>query len=173
MMLNLPTYDPRAVQPMRDELKAVGFTEVFTIEEVDDYLKNKKDETVLVVLNSVCGCSAGCVRPGISAALQNATIPDHIITLFAGQEKDAIAHLRGEYLTNYESSSPNIILFKNGEIVQFLERMHIQEHTPESLSTKVVEIFDAHCKKAGPSIPAEEYDKLSFTISCGSNVKRN
>lgn len=166
------TYDPEAVQYMRDELTTVGFAELSTIEEVDEYIVNKKDETVLVFLNSVCGCSAGTARPGMCAALQNAKIPDHIITLFAGQEKTAISHLRSNYLSDYSSSSPNIILFKNGEVIKFFERIHIQSLSAEDLSDQMADVFNEHCDKTGPSIPSEKYDKLSFTISCGSKIKR-
>ncbi|GMT48651.1 MAG: UPF0403 protein [bacterium] len=168
--MDYPTYDPTEVQFMRDELTAVGFTEVATIEEVDEYIANKKDETVLVVINSVCGCSAGCARPGISAALQNSKIPDHVITLLAGQEKTAINHIRNNYLADYNPSSPNIILFKNAKVLKFFERIHIQELTAEMVENQVIDIFNEHCEKAGPSIPKEDYDKLSFTIACGSSI---
>ncbi|HEO66231.1 MAG TPA: BrxA/BrxB family bacilliredoxin [Spirochaetes bacterium] len=167
-----PTYNPKEVLFMREELTAVGFTEVFTIEEVDKYIANKKDETVLVAVNSVCGCSAGCARPGVGAALQNDKIPDHSITLLAGQEKTAINHIRDTYLSDYNPSSPNMILFKNGKILKFFERIHIQELTAETLADQLVDTFNEHCTKTGPSVPKEEYDKLSFTITCGSKISR-
>ena len=81
-----PIYDPEAVQPMRDELTFVGFKEAKTSEQVDEYLSTQTDESVLVFINSVCGCSAGSARPGVSLALQHNVIPDKLITLFAGQE---------------------------------------------------------------------------------------
>ena len=168
--MDYPTYDPQAVQPMRDELTTVGFTELSTVEEVDQYLT--KDETVLLMLNSVCGCSAGSARPGVCAALQNSIIPDNAITLFAGQEKTAIAHLRNKYLPEYSASSPNLILFKNGKVVHFFQRHDIQQLSAENLSDSLAQLFNEHCEKKGPSIPADQYDSLSFTISCGSKVKR-
>ncbi len=167
--MDYPTYNPEQVQYMRDELTAVGFKEVFTIDEVDQYL-NKSDETVLIFINSVCGCSAGCARPGVSAALQNTKIPDNIITLLAGQEKTAIEHIRNQYLSDYQPSSPNIILFKNGKVLKNLERIQIQGLTADMLSNQVVEMFNMYCNKQGPSIPAQDYNKLNFTINCGSSI---
>ena len=85
-----PMYDETAVQPMRDELLAVGFEELRTKESVENTINVNDDKTVLVVVNSVCGCAAGGARPGVSAALQHATIPDKITTVFAGQDRDAV-----------------------------------------------------------------------------------
>src|SRR5262245_28934960 len=92
----MPMYDEEAVQPMRDELIAYGFQEMRTPEEVDHILSESKG-TVLVVVNSVCGCAAGSARPGAGAALQNGTIPDRMVTVFAGQDRDAVDTVRGKY----------------------------------------------------------------------------
>ena len=96
-MLNIisrpPMYDPEAVQHMRDELVAVGFTELLTPEEVDKAINVKDDKTVLVMVNSVCGCAAGSARPGVSLALQNNKIPDKLYTVFAGMEREAVDYL--------------------------------------------------------------------------------
>ncbi|HLG28700.1 MAG TPA: BrxA/BrxB family bacilliredoxin, partial [Candidatus Brocadiales bacterium] len=84
-----PIYDPESVQPMRDELVAAGFTEMLTPVEVDTFLSGNEG-TALVMINSVCGCAAGSARPGITLALQNKVIPDRILTVFAGQDRDAV-----------------------------------------------------------------------------------
>ncbi|MFN3694343.1 MAG: BrxA/BrxB family bacilliredoxin, partial [Ignavibacterium sp.] len=89
-----PMYDQQAVQPMRDELVAVGFTELLTPEDVNKAINVKDDKTVLVMINSVCGCAAGSARPGVSLALQNDIIPDKLYTGFAGQERDAVDRIR-------------------------------------------------------------------------------
>jgi len=89
-----PMYDQNAVQPMRDELVAVGFTELLSPAEVEEAINVEDDKTILVMINSVCGCAAGSARPGISLALQNDVIPDKIYTGFAGQEKDVVDNIR-------------------------------------------------------------------------------
>ena len=88
-----PTYDPEAVQYMRDELTAVGFQELLTLEDVDEVLLNQPDKSVLLVVNSVCGCAAGSARPGVALALQHQVIPDKLVTVFAGMEKKAVEYV--------------------------------------------------------------------------------
>src|SRR4030066_1181608 len=110
-----PMYDQDAVQPMRDELIAVGFKELLTVKDVDEALLVNDNKTTLVMINSVCGCAAGSARPGISLALQHTTIPDKLYTGFAGMEREAVDRIR-QYITNFPSSSPSIALFKNGEL---------------------------------------------------------
>src|SRR5258706_4492698 len=112
-----PIYDPNAVQPMRDELVAAGFTELITASDVDTHMTAEIDKIILVMINSVCGCAAGSARPGVTLALQNNIIPDKILTVFAGQDRDAVDHLRQNYLQGIPPSSPFMALFKNGEIV--------------------------------------------------------
>ena len=96
--LRPPMYDPEAVQPMRDELIYVGIEELTTPQKVEDALSQKDDKTYLAVVNSVCGCAAGSARPGVTLALQNKIIPDKTVTVFAGQDRDAVDHLRENYL---------------------------------------------------------------------------
>src|SRR5258706_1866416 len=105
-----PVYDPEAVQPMRDELLAAGFNEMLTPADVDTYL-SKTEGTTLVMINSVCGCAAGSARPGVTLALQNSKIPDNITTVFAGQDRDAVDHLRSMYLPGIPPSSPFMAIF--------------------------------------------------------------
>ena len=102
-----PMYDQNAVQPMRDELVAVGFSELLTPKEVEESIKVNNNETVFVLINSVCGCAAGSARPGISLALQNDIIPDKLYTVFAGQERDAVDKTR-ELIGNVPPSSPSV-----------------------------------------------------------------
>jgi putative YphP/YqiW family bacilliredoxin len=128
-MLNVvsrpPMYDQSAVQHMRDELVAVGFTELLTAKEVEDAVQVKDDKVKLVFINSVCGCAAGSARPAISLALQNEKIPDNIYTVFAGQERDAVDKARS-YVKAFPPSSPSIAMFRNGELVFFMQRYDIE-----------------------------------------------
>ena len=169
MTQDIPTYDPVAVKPMREELNAVGFRDLLTPEDVDEALA--RPGTTLVVLNSVCGCSAGSARPGVCAALQNRRIPDQLVALFAGQEKSAVAHLRG-HLAGHAPSSPNIALFKDGELVALMERHHIQGMDAEAIAQAWSAIFDEVCSKDGPSIPEEDYARLEHVVACGSKLAR-
>lgn len=169
---NRPTYDPNAVQFMRDELTAVGFEELLTPEDVDRALNRPEDETVLVFINSVCGCAAGSARPGFSAALQNERIPDHITTVFAGQEKEAVARVREHYLAGQPPSSPSAALFKNGELVFMIHRHQIEGHAAEEIATTVKQLFDAHCSGKGPSVPREQFEEIFYTKTCGSKIPK-
>ena len=167
-----PTYDPQAIQPFRDELVAVGFKETHTPEEFENTLNADPEKTTLVVVNSVCGCSAGSLRPGVSQSLQNLIIPDNLVTVFAGQEKSALAHIRSTYLSNYAPSSPNALLFKGGKLLSFLPRETFQEHTQEDLSQILSDLFNKHCMAVGPSTSPENFEKLKHAISCGSKIPR-
>jgi putative YphP/YqiW family bacilliredoxin len=171
--LKPPIYDPEAVQPMRDELIYVGFQEATTPQLVDEILSQKNSETILVFVNSVCGCSAGSARPGVSLALQNKIIPDKLVTVFAGQDRDAVELLRDKYLPGIPPSSPFIALFKNGEIIYTMPRHHIEGRYAEEISDDLKNVFNQWCKKEGPSIPKEKYDKLVHAITCGSKIPLN
>jgi putative YphP/YqiW family bacilliredoxin len=170
-LLEQPTYDPVAVQPLRNELNLVGFRDLLTAEAVDEALA--ASGTTLVMLNSVCGCSAGTARPGVCAALQNGRIPDRLVTLFAGQEKAAVGHLRTKYFAGFAPSSPNIALFNDGKLIALMERHHIQQMAAEQIDAALRPIFDKVCDRQGPSIPREQYEALEYTISCGSTMPRN
>lgn len=165
-----PTYDPFAVQPMRDELIAVGFAELLTPEDVDAALTGHPDETVFVMVNSVCGCAAGSARPGASLALQHGVIPDHLCTVFAGQEKAALAHLRQTYLSQFPPSSPAMVLFKNGEVLFILHRYQIEGKSAEEIALALTAVFDQHCRRQGPSISPEQYAEIEHAIACGSKI---
>lgn len=168
-----PMYDPRAVQPMRDELLYVGFEELTTTEKVDEVLSKNNDETTFVFINSVCGCAAGSARPGVSLALQGKIVPDNIATVFAGQDKEAVATVREKYLTQYPPSSPSAALLKNGEVLFMLPRHHIEGRTPEDIAAILTQVFQEKCSKEGPSISKEKYDKLIHAKMCGSKIPLN
>ena len=164
-----PMYDPAAVQPMREELKAVGVEELLTAQDVDDALA--KPGTALVVVNSVCGCAAGNARPGVMLALQNKKIPDQLTTVFAGMEKEAVARARG-HMSEFAPSSPCIALFKDGKAVKVLERHHIEGRGPVEIASELAAAFNEHCDRPGPSIPREELEKIVPFQACGSSIPR-
>jgi putative YphP/YqiW family bacilliredoxin len=164
-----PMYDQNAVQPMRDELVAVGFKELLNPQDVDNAVKVNNNETVLIMINSVCGCAAGSARPGVSLALQNEVIPDKLYTGFAGQERDAVDRIR-ELIGNFPPSSPSVALFKNGELIHFMHRYEIEGQMPQQISEYWREIFNEHCTKQGPSIPSEHFAKVMYAKQCGSKI---
>jgi putative YphP/YqiW family bacilliredoxin len=164
-----PMYDQDAVQPMRDELIAVGFKELLTPMEVDEAIKVKDDKTVLVMINSVCGCAAGSARPGISLALQNNLIPDKLYSVFAGQEREAVDRLRS-YISGFPPSSPCVALFRNGELVYFMQRYDIEGNTAEYIADVLKGVFDDACSNNGPSISKEDFEKVLYAKQCGSKI---
>lgn len=170
--LRPPIYDPEAVQPMRDELLFTGFTELRTPQEVDKYLTTPELGTVLVFINSVCGCAAGSARPGVNLALQNSVIPDHITTAFAGQDRDAVDRVR-QYLSDFPPSSPCAALFKDGKLVYMMPRYEIEGRGPEEIASDLTTVFDKYCTKQGPSVPAEEFARLEYARACGSTIPKN
>jgi putative YphP/YqiW family bacilliredoxin len=164
-----PMYDQDAVQPMRDELIAVGFKELLTSEEVDNALKVNDDKTILVMINSVCGCAAGSARPGISLALQNNIIPDKLFTVFAGQEREAVDRLR-QYTPGFPPSSPCVALFRNGALIYFMQRHDIEGNSAEEIASALKEVFDDACSNTGPSISKEDFLKVLYAKQCGSKI---
>jgi putative YphP/YqiW family bacilliredoxin len=166
-------YDPEAVQPMRDELVYVGFNEATSPEKVEEVLSLKDEKTTFVVLNSVCGCAAGSARPGATLALQNKIIPDRLITVFAGQDRDAVDTFRNNYLTDVPPSSPSMAIIKNGKPVFVLPRHYIEGRTPEQISEILTDAFDEFCTNVGPSITEEAYAKLVHARACGSTIPLN
>lgn len=137
-------YPPELVRPMREELSGNGFTELKTSEEVDETMQNNSG-TTLVVVNSVCGCAAGAARPGVLDAVTNSTkLPDRITTVFAGVDKEATAKARS-YMLPYPPSSPAIALFKDGNLVHFIERRHIEGRSAQMIAQNLQMAFDEHC----------------------------
>ena len=136
-------YDERFITPMRQELTRLGVEEMRTPEEVDTRLKDAKG-TTLVVVNSMCGCAARMARPAVAMALEHETKPDHLTTVFAGQDPDATERARG-YFTGYPPSSPQIALMKHGRIVVMIERWQIEGRTADAIAADLVGAFDEHC----------------------------
>ena len=138
-------YDEMIVAPMRAELSRLGIQETRTAAEVDAVLGEKKG-TVLVVVNSVCGCAAGMARPAVAMALRNAALPDRMITVFAGNDVDATQRARS-YFTGYRPSSPSIALLRDGEVVKMIERWQIEGREPEDVAAELTAAFDQFCTK--------------------------
>lgn len=136
-------YPEEIVIPMKEELTDHGFKELLTAGEVEDQLS--KEGTTLVMINSVCGCSAGSARPGVVMAVMNSEKkPDHLTTSFAGFDIDAVRKLR-EHLLPYPPSSPAIALFKNGQLVHFIERHQIEGRPAQMIASNLVNAFEQHC----------------------------
>lgn len=137
-------YDPILVQPMRDELTVLGVKEALTPEQVDAEIKGFEG-TVLVVVNSVCGCAAANARPAVQMASENEVQPDKKITVFAGMEKEATQHARS-YFKGFPPSSPSMGLIKNGELVFMLERHQIEGRLAEQIASDLKNAFNEHCQ---------------------------
>jgi putative YphP/YqiW family bacilliredoxin len=135
-------YPAEIVKPMRDELTAVGFDQCTTPESVASAI-NKKG-TILVVVNSVCGCAAANARPGVRMSLANDKTPAQLITVFAGVDKEATAEARG-LMVPFPPSSPSIALFNDGELVHMLERHHIEGRPADIIAENLKEAYNAHC----------------------------
>lgn len=143
MSMAYEEYMKQMVKPMRDELVQAGFQELFTPEEVDSFMENTTG-TTLVVVNSVCGCAAGLARPAATqAVLRTENKPDHLVTVFAGQEKEATAKMR-EYFKGYEPSSPSMALLKGKEVVHFIPREEIEDHEMEAIMENLLTAFENH-----------------------------
>ena len=163
-----PLYDPEQVRPMWEELVAVGIRPLHTPEQVDEVLSGDSN-TVLCVINSVCGCAAGNARPGVMLALQNDLIPDELVTVFAGMDAEAVARAR-DFMPGIPPSSPCIALFKQGKPIRVLERRHIEGMTAVEIANALQEEFRKHCGRTGPSISAEQFEALTPVQICGSTI---
>ncbi len=136
-------YPEFMIAPMREELTRFGVRELRTAAAVDDAL-TKTEGTVMVVVNSVCGCAAGKARPGVALALKHAEKPDLVATVFAGADIEATERARS-YFTGYPPSSPSIALFKNGKLVYMMERHQIENQEADAIATQLTTAFDTHC----------------------------
>ena len=138
-------YDEMIVAPMREELTRLGIQETRSADAVDAVLGEKKG-TVLLVVNSVCGCAAGMARPAVAMALEHETVPDKMITVFAGNDREATQRAR-EYLVGYRPSSPAIALIKDGQVVKMLERWNIEGRHAHDIAAELTRAFDEFCAK--------------------------
>jgi putative YphP/YqiW family bacilliredoxin len=139
-------YPEEFVKPMREELTRVGFRELRTAQDVDSTLKDE-NHTVLVVVNSICGCAAGKARPAIVNALRNSSRPDVLATVFAGQDQEATARARS-YFAGYAPSSPSVALMRDGKLAFMLERRDIESSDPFSIAQRLKQAFDKFCTPA-------------------------
>jgi putative YphP/YqiW family bacilliredoxin len=139
-------YDERMVAPMRAEITQHGVNELRSADAVDQALKDTKG-TQLVIVNSVCGCSARNMRPAVGMALQHSVTPEHRFTVFAGNDVDATRQARS-YFTGYAPSSPSIALLKDGKLVHMIERWQIEGRSAEMIAEELKGAFDKHCASA-------------------------
>ncbi len=137
-------YPEQLVAPMRTDLTSAGFKELKTPAEVDQQILKEKGTTLLVI-NSVCGCAAGAARPGVKWALQQTKKkPDHLATVFAGMDTEAVTRAR-QLTLPYPPSSPSIALFRDGELLHFVERHHIEGRNAQMIGEHLIEVFDEYC----------------------------
>lgn len=139
-------YSELFIAPMREELTRLGVHELRTVADVDDVLTNTPG-TVMVVVNSVCGCAAGKARPAVALALHHHVRPDLVTTVFAGADIDATARARS-YFTGHRPSSPSIAILREGVLLYILERHQIEHQTAEAIAQQLTTAFDRHCAKA-------------------------
>jgi len=139
-------YPEEFIAPMREELTFIGVEELRTAEAVDEAVKNTAG-TLMIVVNSICGCAAGKARPGVALALKNEVRPDKVATVFAGADIEATEKARS-YFTGYAPSSPSIGLLKNGELVYMMERYQIEGKGPEQIADELKRAFDQCCSAA-------------------------
>ena len=135
-------YPPELVAPMRDELTQAGFSQLTSPAEVDDAVNS--EGTVLVVLNSVCGCAAGSMRPGVRLSLTGDKRPAKLTTSFAGVDREAVERAR-KYMLPYPPSSPSIALFKDGKLMHMIERHHIEGRSPQMIADNLKLAFEEFC----------------------------
>ena len=140
-------YPPHLLVPMREDLTSVGFQELTTADDVVNTMENAQG-TTLVVVNSVCGCAAGAARPGVKAALAHSPVkPDQLVTVFAGADLDATEKMR-EYLLPYPPSSPAIGIFKDGDLVHFIELHHIEGRSAQMIAQHLEMALEEYCQPA-------------------------
>jgi bacilliredoxin len=141
-------YPEGMVAPMRQELTQAGIQETRTAADVEDAIQQKG--TLMVVVNSICGCAAGRMRPGVRAAVQGGVRPDRMITVFAGQDRDATEAAR-RHFTGYPPSSPSIALMRDGQLVYMMQRSDIEMSDPMTIATRLKQAFEKYCAKAATS----------------------
>lgn len=135
-------YPEELVKPMRQDLASAGFQELYSSEAVEEALKT--EGTTLVVVNSVCGCAAANARPAAKLSLQNSKKPDHLVTVFAGVDTEAVNTARAA-MVPFPPSSPSMALFKDGELVHMIERHHIEGRPAEIIAENLMEAYNEHC----------------------------
>jgi putative YphP/YqiW family bacilliredoxin len=141
-------YPEIMIVPMREELTRLGVKELRTAQEVDEAIPNQAG-TTMVVVNSICGCAAGRMRPAVRAALQNAARPENLFSVFAGQDKEATEQARS-YFTGYPPSSPSIAILRDGKLVHMMQRSDIEHREAADIAFELKKAFDQHCGNPAP-----------------------
>ncbi len=142
-----PSYPEQVVAPYRKELIDFGFEQMMTVDEVEQIISGNQGKVILVILNSVCGCSARVSRPGALLSFFNHVVPDVKATLFAGMEKEAVAHFRAKYLQGLTPSSPNILVMKDGKVLLHLQRHQIETTDAGTIADALTDVYNQHCTK--------------------------
>src|SRR5206468_8783062 len=140
-------YPEILIKPMREDLTRFGVEETRTPEELDEVIRNTKG-TVMIVVNSVCGCAAGLARPAIGMALRHSARPDKVVTVFAGADIEATERARNNYFKGYFPSSPSVGILQDGRIVYMLERHQIEGRDPQAIARDLTDAFDRVCAPA-------------------------
>jgi len=160
-------YPKTMVEPMREELTRLGVDELTTPDEVDAAFEDHEG-TMLLVLNSVCGCAAGSARPAVALATEAEPQPDRYVTVFAGQDLEATDHVREQYLPGIPPSSPFMALFRDGEPVYIVERKHIEGREAEPIAADLVDAFEAYCSEEEPPADAPTQPEVDASAN-GTN----
>jgi len=142
-----PSYPEQVVAPYRKELIDFGFEQMMNVEDVEKVISGNQGKIIMVVLNSVCGCSARVSRPGALLSFFNHVVPDIKATLFAGMEKEAVAHFRAKYLNGVTPSSPNILIMKDGNVLLHLQRYQIETTDAGTIADALIEVYNKECTK--------------------------
>ena len=142
-------YPKELTDPMREDLVRMGVKELRTPEDVDQAMA-AGDGTTLVFVNSVCGCAAGMARPGLALSLTNETLPDRVVSVFAGVDTDATARAR-EFFEEYPPSSPQVALFKDGKLVHMIQRHQIEGSSAQAVAQQLISAYDTNCSTKNPA----------------------
>lgn len=161
-------YPKAMVEPMREELTRLGVEELTTEDEVDAAFEDADDETMLLVINSVCGCAAGNARPAVAMAREADVQPDRYVTVFAGQDLEATEQVREQYLAGIPPSSPFLALFRHGEPVYIVERKHIEGRSANAIAADLVDAFEAYCTEDEP--PSDAPTRPEADSSAGDGL---
>lgn len=163
-------YDRDAVRPLWECLREIGFENLTTREAVT--VAMDRPGLTLLFINSVCGCAARSARPGVGLALQHGRIPDYLVTVFAGVDREAVVEARS-YMRGVPPSSPCVALFRSGQLLEVVPRSEIEVLTPVDLANRLVELFERHgAERPGPSVPAEKFETVDFASVCSSSLIR-
>jgi putative YphP/YqiW family bacilliredoxin len=163
-------YPEAMVDPMREELTRLGVEELKTADDVDAAFEEANDETMLLVINSVCGCAAGNARPAVAMAREADVQPDRYVTVFAGQDLEATEQVRDQYLAGIPPSSPFFALFRDGEPVYIVERKHIEGRSANAIAADLVEAFEAYCTDEEPPSDAPTRPEPDTSAESGDGL---